>query len=103
MEKIELLGLVAGILTTLAYLPQVARTWRTGSADDLSLPTLMMLVAGIALWTIYGVVQDAPSVWIANGITMVLAASILGMKLRRPARTWAGSGRTALRSWRNMP
>ncbi len=83
MDNTEVLGLVASLLTTFAFLPQAAKTWRTRSADDFSLPTLLMLVVGIALWTIYGVTRAAPSIWLGNGITMILAASILSVKLRR--------------------
>ena len=82
---IEFLGLVAGVLTTAAYMPQVVKTWRTRSADDFSLPTLLMLVVGIGLWTIYGVLRAAPAIWLGNGIAIVLAAFILSMKLRRVA------------------
>jgi MtN3 and saliva related transmembrane protein len=83
LDRIELLGFVAGLLTTFAFLPQAVKTWRTGSARDFSLPTLLMLVAGVGLWTVYGVVRGAPSVWLGNGTTMLLAAFILGVKLRR--------------------
>ena len=83
LDNIELLGLVAGLLTTFAFLPQAVQTWRTRSADDFNLPTLLMLVAGVGLWTIYGVMRGAPSVWIGNGVTMFLAASILVVKLQR--------------------
>lgn len=83
MARIEILGLAAAVLTTFAFLPQAVRTWRTRSADDFSLPTLLMLVVGVGMWTIYGVVLGAPSVWIGNGITMMLAAFILSVKLRR--------------------
>lgn len=83
MDRIEFLGLIAGILTTFAFLPQAVKTWRTRSARDFSLPTLLMLVAGVGLWTIYGVMRAAPSVWLGNGTTMLLAAFILSVKLRR--------------------
>ena len=43
-----------------------------------------MLVLGVAMWTVYGVVLGAPSVWIGNGVTLTLAAFILSVKLRRP-------------------
>ena len=55
MDSIEYVGLVASTLATLAFLPQVVKTWRTGSADDFSLATLLMLEAGIGLWIFYGV------------------------------------------------
>ena len=83
MDSIESLGFVAGLLTTFAFLPQAIKTWRTGSAHDFSLPTLLMLVAGVALWTLYGVMRNAPAVWFGNGVTMVLAAFILSVKVSR--------------------
>lgn len=83
MDWTESLGLVAGVLTTLAFLPQVAKTWKTRSARDFSLPTLMLLVAGSGLWAVYGVLRVAPSVWLANGTTAVLTGFILSIKLRR--------------------
>jgi hypothetical protein len=55
---------VAGLLTTFAFLSQAVKTWRTRSADDLRVPTLLMLVVGIGLWTIYGVMRAAPSIWL---------------------------------------
>jgi MtN3 and saliva related transmembrane protein len=83
LDRIELIGLVACFLTTFAFLPQAVKTWRTGSADDFSLPTLLILEGGVALWAIYGVLRAAPSVWIGNGITLVLAGFILSVKLRQ--------------------
>ena len=83
LDRIEFIGLVAGLLTTFAYMPQVVKTWRTRRADDFSLPTLLMLVVGIGLWTIYGVLRAAPSIWLGNGVAIVLAAFILSVKLRR--------------------
>jgi len=50
---------------------------------DFSVPSFLMLVVGIGLRTIYEVMRAAPSIWLGNGITMVLAASILSLKLRR--------------------
>ena len=49
MDKIEFLSLVAGLLMTFAFLPQAVKTRRTRSADDFSVPTLLMLVVGIGL------------------------------------------------------
>ena len=82
-NKIEFLGLLAGLLTTLAFLSQAVKTRRTRGADDFSVPTLLMLVVGIGLWTVYGVMRVVPSIWLGNGIIMVLTASILSVKLRR--------------------
>lgn len=60
MDWIEILGFVASGLATLAFLPQAMKTWITRSARDFSLPTLLMLVAGAGLWTVYGSMRAAP-------------------------------------------
>ena len=82
------IGLVAGVLTTLAFVPQVIRVWRTRSARDLSLASFAIFTAGVALWLLYGVAIDALPVIVANAVTLVLAAAILVMKLAfdRPKR-----------------
>ena len=78
---IQLVGFAAGTLTTLAYVPQVIRTWRTRSAKDLSLGMLLALSAGVGLWLVYGVALGAWPIIIANGVTLVLALVLVGFKL----------------------
>ena len=82
MDSIEWLGLAASTLATLAFLPQVVKTWRTRSANDFSLATLLMLEAGVGLWMIYGLLRGAPSIWLGNGVTFALAGFILLVKIR---------------------
>ena len=85
MEPVEALGAIAGLLTTAAFVPQVIKTYRTGSAEDFALPMLAMFVGGVALWLVYGVWKGAASVIMANAVTLVLAGYILRVKLRRAA------------------
>ena len=82
MGDAELVGLLAGLLTTAAYVPQVAKTLRTGSARDFSLPTLLMLVIGVGLWLVCGVLEGSVALVAANAVTLVLASAILVVKLR---------------------
>ena len=82
MDSIEYLGLVASSLATLAFLPQVAKTWRTGSAKDFSLVTLLMIEAGTSIWIFYGLLRDAPAIWLGNGVTFALVGVILSVKIR---------------------
>jgi MtN3 and saliva related transmembrane protein len=82
MDGVEYVGLVASSLATFAFLPQVVKTWRTRSAHDFSLATLLMLEAGVGLWILYGVLRDAPAIWLGNGVTFVLAGYILSVKFR---------------------
>ena len=82
MEFTTLLGYAAGGLTTFAFIPQALKIWRTRSADDVSLPTFVTFTIGVALWLTYGfVLKEAPMIlW--NSVTLVLAATILVMKLK---------------------
>lgn len=82
MTLIEVVGLVAAAFTTFAFLPQVVQTWRTRSTAGLSLPMLIVLAAGLALWLIYGVGIGELPVILANGATLLLVSILLVLKLR---------------------
>jgi MtN3 and saliva related transmembrane protein len=88
---LETIGLIAAALTTFAFLPQVVQTWRSRSTAGLNLPMLAVLTAGVALWLVYGLGLGQLPVILANGVTLVLVAALLGLKLRDVAR--AGRGR----------
>jgi MtN3 and saliva related transmembrane protein len=79
---IDALGLVAGALTTIAFLPQLVKTWRTRSARDIALGMFVLFTVGVALWLVYGVLTGARPVIAANAVTLTLALVILAMKLR---------------------
>lgn len=82
MALATIVGFAASFCTTAAFLPQVLRTWRSKSTKDISLPTYLAYSVGLALWLIYGLmVRDAPLI-VSNAITLVLALTILGLKLR---------------------
>lgn len=81
-ESAHIIGLVAGVLTTVAFVPQVVKTWRSRSAHDLSLAMFAVFSAGLVLWLVYGVMIDAWPIVIANAITLVLSLTILYFKLR---------------------
>lgn len=82
MDTINWIGTLAGILTTIAFIPQVAKTWKTRSAGDISLLMFLLFSGGVLLWLIYGALLHAVPIIIANGITLSLSASILIMKVR---------------------
>jgi len=79
---ITFVGLAAAFCTTVAFLPQVVKTWRTRSTKDISLVMFVVFTTGIFLWLVYGVLlRDVPLI-VANGTTFVLSATILYFKLR---------------------
>ncbi|MEO7713267.1 MAG: SemiSWEET family transporter [Gemmatimonadaceae bacterium] len=60
---IETLGYLAGVITVVAFLPQVMRAWRTRQTRDLSLMGIALLVAAGSLWILYGaMIGDWPIV-----------------------------------------
>ena len=79
---VEWLGVAAGTLTTLSFVPQVLKTWRTKSVEDVSLWMLLAFNGGITLWLTYGILTDKPSIIFANAITLALALTLLGLKLK---------------------
>jgi MtN3 and saliva related transmembrane protein len=79
---ITTLGLIAGVLTTIAYLPQLIKTWQTKSAHDLSWSMLIVLCTGIILWLVYGFyIQNIPII-AANIVTFVFTSMILVLKIK---------------------
>jgi MtN3 and saliva related transmembrane protein len=82
MDNPTLLGLCAGSLTTLAFVPQVLKTWRSKSGNDISLGMFLLFSTGVLLWLIYGIVIDALPVILANAVTLLLSLTVLALKLR---------------------
>jgi len=76
------IGLAAGGLTTIAFLPQVIKCWRTRSTHDISLIMFLVLVTGVLLWLIYGLLTNDLPLIAANAVTLALAGAILIFKLR---------------------
>lgn len=77
MDFATALGLFAATLTTLAFLPQVIKTWRMKSAEGLSLGTFSMFCVGVFCWLVYGLLIEDLPVILANAVTLVLAGSVL--------------------------
>ena len=79
---VDLCGYAAAGCTTAAYVPQAVKAWRTRSTQDLSIGMLAVLNLGLALWLVYGLaLSDLPLI-AANGVTLVLAGTVLVLKLR---------------------
>jgi len=78
----DIVGYLAGLCTTAAFLPQVVKTVRSRSAHDISLGMYALMVVGITLWLIHGVQVESSPVIAANAVTLVLVGAMLFMKLR---------------------
>ena len=77
-----IIGLIAGLLTTIAFVPQLTKTWKSKSAKDVSLAMLVTFTTGVLLWLIYGLLIQAAPIIAANVVTLLLATAILALKIR---------------------
>lgn len=77
-----LIGAVAAICTTSAFVPQVVRVWRLRSASQISLATFLVFSVGTFGWLVYGVLIGSYPVVLANAATFALALALVAMKLR---------------------
>ena len=83
MENIiSYVGFFAGFCTTIAFIPQAIKTWRTKSTKDISLLMFLIFTTGVIFWLIYGVLLSELPLVIANAVTLVLAISILIAKIK---------------------
>jgi len=78
---IEFIGLLAACCTTFSFLPQIIQIYKTRVTEGISIGMYLIFSTGVLLWLIYGLFLASPSLIIANGLTLVLAVSVLVMKL----------------------
>ena len=78
----DLTGSLAAVLTTIAFLPQLYKTWRTKTADDVSLIMLILFITGLICWIIYGLKINSIPIVVANIITFIFNFSILVLKIK---------------------
>jgi MtN3 and saliva related transmembrane protein len=82
IDNIEIVGLIAGVLTTAAFVPQVFKTWKTKSAESLSLTMYIVFFIGVMLWVFYGIRINSLAIILANAVTGFLALLLIFFKLR---------------------
>jgi MtN3 and saliva related transmembrane protein len=82
MSVADLLGSIAGVLTTVAFIPQVWRVWKSRSTRDISLGMYLVFTTGVGFWLLYGVALGAWPIIVANSVTLMLTGTVLAMKLR---------------------
>jgi len=78
----EIIRLIAASLTTAAFVPQVYKTWKTKSVDELSLTMYLVFFTGIVLWLTYGIFINSLSIILANTITGLLVLLLIYFKLK---------------------
>lgn len=82
MEIATLIGLLAGTCTTVSFIPQIVKIYRTRQTRALSLSTYVILCVGLFLWVIYGVLLHQIAVILPNSIILILGVYIIAMKIK---------------------
>ena len=80
IDSFEIIGLIAAVLTTTAYVPQAYKAWKTKSAGSVSLAMYLIMLVGITLWLVYGIHLNSLSMILANSATIILTLTIIYFK-----------------------
>ena len=73
----DFIGILAGIFTTIAAVPQIYRAWKTKKVDGVSTKMFLTLTIGVLLWTIYGIMKTDVPIILTNGISTLLNITML--------------------------
>lgn len=82
LEWTDILGLTAGICTTVAVIPQIKRAWKTKKVEDVSPGMFSILILGVFLWVIYGITQNDLPIIATNGVSLGLNSVMLYLMIR---------------------
>lgn len=83
MVKIDfVIGLLAGVLCTISFFPQVVKIFKTKRTQDLSLLTFSIFSLGVFLWLIYGFLRQEIPIILTNAVIFLLALLIILMKVK---------------------
>jgi MtN3 and saliva related transmembrane protein len=82
MTAIQILGLAAGTITSITFLPQVLQIWKTKSAKDLSLQMLLLLILGVTMWLTYGLLVKDTAIIYTNSMVLVMSFLMLYFKYK---------------------
>ena len=82
MDNTTLIGLAAGTLTTISFLPQVIKAWKSKSTKDISIGMYTALSVGLLLWIFYGFAINSTPVIFTNVISLILTVLVLLLKIK---------------------
>lgn len=82
MDYIKILGLLAGTITSITFIPQVFQIWKTKSAKDINILMLSLLITGVSLWLAYGIFVKDVAIIYTNGMVLAMSLLMLYFKFR---------------------
>ena len=82
MTSIQILGMAAGSISAITFLPQVIKTWKTKSAGDISLLMFTFATISVIMWLVYGIIlKDIPIIY-TNSLVLICSLIMLYFKYR---------------------
>ena len=79
----ESIGIIAAILTTSAFIPQVYKIYKEKKAQGVSLTMYLIMFVGVLLWLVYGILIGSIAIIVANSVTAVLQLFVIIFKLKK--------------------
>jgi MtN3 and saliva related transmembrane protein len=82
MDAIEILGMVAGTISSITFLPQVIKTWQTKAAKDISLWMFLLVTLSVIMWLAYGIIIKSIPIIYTNSMVLLMSLIMLYFKFR---------------------
>lgn len=82
MSIVQILGLAAGTITSITFIPQVIQVWKTKSAKDLSSGMLALLILGVCMWLTYGILLGDVAIMYTNTMVLIMGLLLVYFKFR---------------------
>ncbi|RKS97283.1 SemiSWEET transporter [Chryseobacterium defluvii] len=73
----NILGIIAGVLTSASMVPQLLKVLKEKNVDDLSWVMLLVLISGVSLWVWYGIIKEEWPIIISNAFSVLLNSILL--------------------------
>lgn len=73
----NILGIIAGVLTSISMIPQLVKVIREKNVKDISLLMLLVLISGLSLWVWYGIVKNELPIILSNSFAVLVNVSLL--------------------------
>ena len=81
----EVTGIVAAIITGGSMIPQLVKIIKCKQAEGISISTIAVLMAGLALWTVYGIQKHDIPIIATNSFSFFVNAFLIffGIKYKK--------------------
>jgi MtN3 and saliva related transmembrane protein len=80
MDGVEMLGMMAGTISSVTFLPQVIKTWQSKSANDISLWMFLLVTLSVIMWLVYGIFLKSVPIIYTNSAVLVMSLIMLYFK-----------------------